>query len=652
MTDRSRQTERGGVLVLVAVTLPVMVMLTSFVLDVGNWYEHKRHLQVQADAAALAGGGLYAAFPCDNNAIEAEARKYGGPAATGGGVYNPQVGNTPSSTLHVLVNSKDYYNDGGSDNSDGMPCSTGFVDVKATDTGAPWFLKVANLVGMANPTINAHARVTLKLESSGAGFLPIALPVSDPKLGQVTFVDESNGNVLATAPLARNGAANGNAVWDNSGQPISLPITTGVSNIGVNIALSGSSSVTCGAALVQCYTGINFVRGYSTSAFTAGGPPILRDAQLTPGSCTNAYFTSAGCSDGVSAQIDLGSHVASAAVVTATVNGTTYSLAYNATSQRWFTCTSSNCKPQPTPGYPVGITSGSGQQSMVINWEVQDGSVNGQTCTNKNTNPCKGTFTTPAHRAYGAINATGGSGPIQTMQILQNGSVSGQSFAQGTTQNGIVVQIGIQDVLELAKASDPPVQLRVVVGSQNQSVDCDPALSNLEAELAGGCAPTYGRNDGSVACPKSPTTLWGSPQPWYCVATQTGGATNQVPKGLNERILGTAKPSACTSPNHWPSYPPGDPRVVQVFVTPFGSFDGNGNTTVPVTRFAAFYITGWTGQGSGFNNPCQGSGDDPSPDAATIVGHFIKYVDTASNGTGSGTCDPTTVDSCVLVMTQ
>jgi hypothetical protein len=91
---------------------------------------------------------------------------------------------------------------------------------------------------------------------------------------------------------------------------------------------------------------------------------------------------------------------------------------------------------------------------------------------------------------------------------------------------------------------------------------------------------------------------------------------------------------------------------VQIFVTPFGSFDGQGNTTVPVTRFAAFYITGWTGQGSGFNNPCQGNGDDPAPDAATIVGHFIQYVDTASNGTGGGTCDPNAVDTCILVMTQ
>src|SRR4051812_39104817 len=161
--------ERGGVLVLVAIAIPVIIMLASFVIDVGNWYEHKRHLQLQADAAALAGGGLYKS-PCDSGtdgSIAAEARRYGGPAATGGGTYNAQVGNTPTANLHVLINSTNFWNNGGSDNSLGTPCATGMVDVKATETDAPWFLKVGALVGLANPTINAHARVNLFTLESG-----------------------------------------------------------------------------------------------------------------------------------------------------------------------------------------------------------------------------------------------------------------------------------------------------------------------------------------------------------------------------------------------------------------------------------------------------------------------------------------------------
>ena len=354
------------------------------------------------------------------------------------------------------------------------------MDVKATETDAPWFLKVANLVGLGNPTINAHARVSLKTETTGGGFLPIALPVSDPKLGQVTFVNEATNAVLATAPLTRDGAANGTAVWDNATQPITLPVGVGVSNIGVNVTLSGSNSVTCGAALVQCYTGINFVHGYVPQATPPNGtqpnPPVLRDVSLTPGTCANAYFTSTSCTIGVSAQVDIGGLAPANASMAAVVGGTTYNLTYNAGAGRWL-----------TTGAPITVAPGTGQHAVTITWFENSGTVNGQTCTNnKNKNPCQGTFAGTAHRTYGAINASNGSGPIQTMQILQGAGVSNQSFAQGTSQTGIVVQIGVQDVLELAKASDPPVQLRVVVGSQNQSVDCDPGISNLEGELRGG----------------------------------------------------------------------------------------------------------------------------------------------------------------------
>jgi hypothetical protein len=200
------------------------------------------------------------------------------------------------------------------------------------------------------------------------------------------------------------------------------------------------------------------------------------------------------------------------------------------------------------------------------------------------------------------------------------------------------------------------VALRVIGGSQNQSLDCDPDLSQLREELAAGCAPEYGINHGT-ACPGTAGTLWGTPQPWRCVAIQTGGATNQVPAGMNERILGDAQATACTSPNNWsdfPDLPENDPRLLQVFLTPFASFSGSGNTTVPVTDFATFYVTGWTGQGQGFNNPCQGNGDDPVPnnDAGYIVGHFVKYIAEIGSGTGGSACDLSSFGSCIPTMTR
>ena len=52
-----RSGERGSALVLVALWLPVLFGFMILVADVGNWFEHKRHLQMQADAGALAAGG-------------------------------------------------------------------------------------------------------------------------------------------------------------------------------------------------------------------------------------------------------------------------------------------------------------------------------------------------------------------------------------------------------------------------------------------------------------------------------------------------------------------------------------------------------------------------------------------------------------------
>jgi hypothetical protein len=101
--------------------------------------------------------------------------------------------------------------------------------------------------------------------------------------------------------------------------------------------------------------------------------------------------------------------------------------------------------------------------------------------------------------------------------------------------------------------------------------------------------------------------------------------------------------------------PQNDPRIIEVFLTPFGSFDGSGSTTVPVTDFATFYVTGWTGQGGGFGNPCQGTaGDDPVPgdDPGVIVGHFIKYIQNPGTGAGTTPCDPNAFGSCVAVMTR
>src|SRR5262245_7566758 len=94
--SRARE-ERGAVVVLVALLTPGILFLLLLVVDVGNWYVHKRHLQTQVDAAALAGGAYFGdCFSTDpavasaaNTTIENAAARYGGGP---GSAYNTQVG--------------------------------------------------------------------------------------------------------------------------------------------------------------------------------------------------------------------------------------------------------------------------------------------------------------------------------------------------------------------------------------------------------------------------------------------------------------------------------------------------------------------------------------------------------------------------------
>ena len=645
--------EQGGVLVMVALLLPVLILFVSFVVDVGNWFEHKRHLQLQADAGALAGGGSFY-LPCSDSTVEGEARRYAGDP-TQVDRYNRQVPHTQDANVHVLINSTDFWNNGGVDYSDGgPPCAAKMVDVKITESNLPFFFGLgANFV----PAINAHARVEIQALDTAAGALPVGVPDVNPTSARAWFVNENTGEVLASTPLANGAPVSGLSVWDNSASPVSVPING--AHIGVRVAFSGGSSTTCGDPLVECYdlasgNGIVHARGWSSAGSGAQpNPPLARSVTLFPGTgCTDPYFSNGSCTLGVRAVIDFGGDPAAVgAKLEATVGGTTHPLTYDAATGLW----------ESTGANFFTVGAGVGPVNVTLDWEETIGTVGVETCKTTGGNKCDGTFGV-VQRTFSATEAR--SGPIKLAQIWESGSFWANSFEQGTTHD-LVVKVGIVANLQNAQSvSDPIVALRVIGGSQNQSLDCDPALSKLKDELAIGCEPPYTKNTGT-ACPNSATVLWGSPQPWPCVALQTGSATNQVPAGLNQRVLGSEKPSICPplgelGHNNWsmfedPGLPEGDPRIVQVFLTPFGSFDGSGSTTVPVTDFATFYVTGWTAQGGGFANPCQGNGDDPVPnnDAGYIVGHFIKYVQSLNSGGGSGElCDFTSFGSCVAVLTH
>ena len=634
---RGRRREDGGALVMVVLFLPALVLFVVFVVDVGNWFVHKRHLQLQADAGALAGGGSFT-YPCSNDTIEERARTYAGdPASTA--PYNLQIPPTDGSNVHVLINSEDFWNEGGTDYSDGgPPCSARMVDVKITEANLPWYFRIATV-----PAINARARVEVQGLLQLGGALPVAVPDVEPLVARAFFVDEATGAVLGSTPLTKTATSGGMTIWDNATAPLSVPISS--SRIGVRIALGGGTSTDCGGRFVACYdaesaNGIVYVRGWSSAGSGAQpNPPIARDVRLFAGSCPDAYFSAAtaGCTVGVSAVVDFGTNDPVGelgASLTAVVGGVSRPLTFDAASGRWFSAGTDTFTVAPNAG-PLPVE---------LRWEQTIGQVNVggrlEDCK-PNGNKCLGTFGV-VQRTFAASEAR--SGAIKVAEVSEAGVGGANSFELGTTPD-LVVRIAVAGNLVHATGVNDPLVLLRVTGSQNQSVDCDPALPNLREEIRNGCAPQYAINTGSE-CPPTAPTLWASAQPWYCTAIQTGGAIGQVEQGLRDRILGGS--ASCTSPNNWSSFPDlpaGDPRIVPIFVTPFGTFTGSGNDVVPVKNFAAFYVTGW------FSSPC--SGDDPVPDRGYIVGRFIKYVFSLNSGGGSGElCDFNAFGSCIAVMTD
>jgi len=637
--DRLHRDQRGSVLVFVIGFLPVALAVGAFVIDVANGFEHRRHLQLQADAGVLAAApafnGCFLDATAANLDIEDQAFSYSGDD------YNAQIGaGDAQARVAPLVNADGYES---APYSDGEPCETGFVDLKLTEGDSP---PIFGFVG--NRDFRAKARVQLfKLRSSDR-LLPIAVPNPDPRVAVARFVDESTGVVLASAPLTRNGSDNGLALWDNSSAPVSVPITA--EHVGLRIALGGSTSTTCGQPLVNCYDlgstrGIVNIRGWTAAGTGAATAPITRGVNITPGSCPDPYFVNAAvpCTVGVNARVDFG--VANpattlGATLSATVAGVSFPMSYDAGTGVW------------TTAGAITIPVQAGPRDVGLHWEVTR-RADGSSC---NGGQCRGDFNA-VHRSFSAVPTR--SGPIGLAQVTEAGVLSNTfqrcSALLTTCSHNLVVKIGLSGGLALSTAGGPPVRLRVIDGSQNQSLDCDPNVSNLRDELAGGCSPSYRPHEASdPACPSNRNDL-PKPNPpniWTCVAVEPGNATNQIAQGLNQRVFGTQSPTSCTQPNHWPNWEPGDPRIIFVIVTPFGSFQGSGSTTVPVVRFAAFYMTGWTGNGSGAN-PCLDQGDEAPNDSGEIVGRFIQYVETPNNGgAGDATCDFKAIDPCTAVLVE
>ena len=286
--SRLRREERGGIFALSAILIPIFIVLAALVVDVGQWYAHKRQLQTRADSAALAAGVEFAKNwrPCVQGgdatlranaartianaarqyAADPEAADYA-PDALPAPLYNENIAN--QSKLDVVINSTTYtddtdYTDGGGTPPAGNPCfvhapdaiSPGgghWVDVRVKENDLP---SLFGAIGVPLSRNTARARVEIRPALSGNKFLPLAVPNNVIDKVQVRYFDEcrdpghtsplSPGPLdLAPLPPADQGgfaAAGGGTLW---GLPSTSDPTVGDKNLSVALTVP-SYAPACG----------------------------------------------------------------------------------------------------------------------------------------------------------------------------------------------------------------------------------------------------------------------------------------------------------------------------------------------------------------------------------------------------------------------
>ena len=265
--------ERGQVVVVFALLVPMLLALGAFVVGIGNWYTHAKNLQTKADASALAGGGVWS-FPCvetttsgptTSQKIANEARIFVGPhiQASGtpfnGTTFNEQVGHVPGSKIHVVLNGSAFYDNDSNplptelnDPANASICNSKILDVKVTEDDTFPLLSVLPLF----PDIKRKARVQIEQVEGLNNLLPIAVRVPEPLSAAAVFYDEGSGTILQAKYMCKKAAVSnmpaglgGWAIVDPGDPPNNIPPnplctspanfnTSGHPKVGVAIALS------------------------------------------------------------------------------------------------------------------------------------------------------------------------------------------------------------------------------------------------------------------------------------------------------------------------------------------------------------------------------------------------------------------------------
>jgi hypothetical protein len=618
--------EDGGILVFVALAIPVVILFLALTVDIGNWWVHKRHLQLQVDAAALAGGALLGECFADpagaNTTIQDEATRFSGGA---GSSYNGQVGGANQGAITVLYQSKTYAaGSAAADDTDTQaPCDTANLsfDVKATEAGLPLIFSVPGLSDVA--AINAHARVELEKVVVFKGSLPLAVPEVRPKHVTATVVNESGG-VVSFFELTGPTASGGQNFWTGAG---SVPVPAGA-KLGVRVGVGqvagvcGAANGTGGAGYV-CYDYSAFTRGVvAIAGYSSVGTPAdpqRSSFEVWPATlCSGSPFFS---------ERALG---AGATTCSASVQAKLHFLsgAEDPTKVKTFNATvtgSSGFKVTLPLVYAGGVWSTDAKFPIPVDGGLYEVDLEWQ-------------YTGGGSKKFSTVqqiySASDDAGPIKSVSLSGDVGTGGAPYSLAAGTHTMTVTVGLEGSLQLTPTNEM-VMLRLTGGSRSSAVACDgTGAAEFRASIINGCETPYQINDAGI-CP-DPVP----PDPADCVDVKTGATAGPTLQGLDERF------ASCPAYN-WPNYDPDSPRVVPLMITDASALGGSGMTELPVTNFAAFYVAGWTGSKCGVNPP-------PPFDVkkGAIWGHFVKYAKPDPNAETAGPCDPASVTPCVPVMTR
>jgi hypothetical protein len=600
--------ERGQVAVLFALLVPMLLAMSTIVLDVGNMYVHKKNLQTLVDAAAFAGATKFVGCSFQygdpgaaNEAIRTTALQYAGDTHRSPSTYNLQLQNPAD--IRVVLNSARYWDEGdlldgenldntydpdGDPNTPGDPCSTKTLDVKGTDHDVPLLTGLIPI----RPDAKSTARVEIHQVLEQSGMLPWAVPEPDPAAVVALFVNEDSGSVQAQRLSKADDPNLPFLEWSTSppGDPFHVSkVDLQSENTGVVILVSktdpvpsigGSLSQICSQSpgLVACYAGsgnqdgLTFIHGWSDSPGTPAAPQI-RDVSVLNQTCEDLsapYFLMTGdCQLGVRAILDFGSNPLFDPR-TATVrldapgcnrrNGC--SMAYSGVGAGSETIWLTTQNAQFSDDF-FGRSSFSLQVTTVF--------PAGQTHDVTFPNVAHPYVAAPAVLQGNQAPPATNSGPVEYVKLTSAdpGVLDANSRNTGDPPLASeIVTVGLTKPFQVESPLAKPVVLRVASpsGSQNQAFDCDTGI-NFQGEIANGCQTTYRENyhdwngDGlnewrDILCTNYPNGT-GLPPPTFlpnpvpdCVRVETGDKIGQFRQGLTTRL----KNPSC-APNNWPQDP-------------------------------------------------------------------------------------------------